>query len=177
MQVKARPFKATLEFIENRFGPAKLKTFLAEYSEFSIINETPDFDWLELNLFIRLSEKTDSYFGFGDLSLLYEIGVFSARQAFEKSHKLFKDITPLNFVQSGPALFASYYRVGRPEFEVLTDRKARLTIRDFCESKAVSKRIAAWLKEGITAAGAKHASVAESEPKDNTLSFCVEWEE
>jgi len=175
MQAKGRAFKATFEFIQHKFGDEKLKGFLKSYPEYEGASSFSDIDWYPLELFINLSERIDKHFGFGDLSLLFELGEFSASQAFDTSHKLFKSASPKTIIANAPSLLSSYYSKGEIEHEYVTDHKVNLTIKKFSSSPYLSKRIAGWLRRCLILSNAKTAVVKDTPVNPDSLKFSVEW--
>jgi len=175
MQVKGRTFKATLDYIREKFSKEKIRSFFEDFPEFVKTCDFMDAGWYPVDLFVKFSEKIDKFFGFGDSSLLVDIGAFSAVKAFETSHKLFKNLSPRILAANVQALLSSYYSSGKAEQEQLKENKFRIYIRDFIDSPFVSKRIQGWIAQAIRMTGAKEVHVHGEKSKGADVCFSVEW--
>jgi len=175
MEVKGRPFKVTIEFIKHKFGLDKLNSFILKQPKYKQIEDFSEISWYPANLFIELSEDIDKFFGFGDMSLLEELGEFSADSALETSHKLFKNMSPELFLTNGQAIFSSYYSAGTVKTNYLSEKKAEIHIENFGDSRYLSKRIFGWMKKILSTSAGWKIKLKEIQAKDR-MSFMLEWE-
>lgn len=175
MQVKGRTFKATLDYIKVKFSKEKIKSFFEDFPEFGKTCDFSDAGWYPMDLFIKFSEKIDKFFGFGDSSLLVDIGAFSAIKAFETSHRLFKNLSPKILIANIQALLSSYYSKGTIEETQLGENKFKICIRNFIDSPYVSKRIQGWIAQALKLTGAKEVHVHGERVKGADVCFNVEW--
>lgn len=175
MQVKGRTFRATLDYIAQKFSREKIDTFFADFPEFSKAGRFSDIDWYPMDFFLNFSEKIDKFFGFGDASLLIDIGAFSALQAFETSHKLFNKLSPQALASNIQTLLSSYYSSGKAEHEFLNANKVKIYIRDFVSSPFLTKRIQGWIAQAIKLTGAKEVHVHSVKTKHADICFNIEW--
>ena len=176
MQVKGRTFKATFDFIKQKFSQEKIKTFFKEFPQFVHAQDYNEIDWYPVDIFISLSEKIDKFFGFGDDSLLSEMGAFSARQAFETSHKLFRNLTPKIFISNIQTVLFSYYSEGVSELKFIKDNKVKICVTKFIASPFLLKRIQGWLSQALHLSGAKEVSVFSIPHKKADMCFDIEWQ-
>jgi hypothetical protein len=175
MQVKGRTFRATLDYISQKFSKEKIQSFFSDFPEFAKTGNFSDIDWYPIDLFLDFSEKIDKFFGFGDRSMLVDIGSFSCLQAFETSHKLFKNLSPLAMASNIQTLLSSYYSSGKAEYELLKQNKLKIYIRDFVSSILISKRIQGWISQAIKLSGAKEVHVHDIKTKNADICFNIEW--
>lgn len=175
MQVKGRMFKTTLDYIFQKFSKEKIKYFFSDSPEFAKTADFSDIAWYPMDLFISFSDKIDKFFGFGDASLLIDIGSFSALQAFETSHKLFKNLSPAALVSNIQTLLSSYYSKGKTEYEQINENKIIIYIREFASSPFIVKNIQGWLAQAIKITGAKEVHVHDIKTKHADICFNVEW--
>ena len=175
MQVKGRTFKATLDYIAQKFSREKISSFFSDFPEFSKTGKFSDIEWYPMELFLAFSEKIDKFFGFGDASLLVDIGSFSALQAFKTSHKLFSNLSPKALASNIQALLSSYFSSGSAEHEFINGNKAKIYIRDFVSSPFLVKRIQGWIAQAIKLTGAKEVHVHDIKTKNADICFNVEW--
>jgi len=174
MQVKGRSLKQTLDYLREKFGQQKLLSFLDKYQEFEAINSCSDIDWYPIETFISVLEKADSYFGYCDLSLLEEMGNYTAKKSFESSHKLFTGMKPATLFTNAPMIFSTYYSNGSAQAEFIKDTRVKLTLNNFPCSPHLSRRILGWSKGVIALTGGKNVKGSEL-PCKNGLSFIFEW--
>jgi hypothetical protein len=175
MQVKGRTFKATLDYISQKFSREKINSFFSDFPEFSRTAKFSDIDWYPMDFFLNFSEKIDKFFGFGDASLLVDIGSFSALQAFKTSHKLFNNLSPKALAANIQALLSSYYSSGKADHEFINENKVKIYINDFISSPFLSKRIQGWVAQAIKLTGAKEVHVHDIKAKNADICFSVEW--
>src|SRR5512138_1554080 len=119
MQAKGRAFKATIEYVSGKFGCDKLHAFFAGHPQYSCIADFHDLNWYDLDYYLGFSEAIDRHFGFGDASLLVEIGEYAAKHAFETSHRLFRDLSVESAISNAEAVFFSFYSAGTVEIKYL----------------------------------------------------------
>jgi hypothetical protein len=175
MQVKGRTFKATLDYIFQKYSKEKIKSFFSDFPEFSKTMEFSDITWYPMDLFLDFSDKIDRFFGFGDASLLIDIGSFSALQAFETSHKLFKNLSPNALASNIQTLLSSYYSSGKTEYELINENKLIIHIREFTSSPFIIKRIQGWVAQALKLTGAKEVHVHDIKTKHADICLNVEW--
>jgi hypothetical protein len=175
MQVKGRTFKATLDYISKKFSREKINAFFTDFPEFSNTVNFSDIDWYPVEFFLKFSEKIDKFFGFGDSSLLIDIGAFSAQQAFETSHKLFKNLTARALASNIQTILTSYFSTGRAEHEMINENKGKIYIKDFSSSPFLVKRLQGWIAQAIKLTGAKEVHVHDIKTKNADICFNVEW--
>lgn len=175
MQVKGRTFKATLDYIVKKFSREKINSFFSDFPEFSKTINFSDIEWYPLDFFLKFSEKIDSFFGFGDSALLIDIGAFSALQAFETSHKLFRNLSPKALASNIQVLLSSYYSFGKAEHEQLNENTIKIYIREFSTSPFLVKRIQGWISQAIKLTGAKEVHVHDIKTKNADICFNIEW--
>ncbi len=175
MQAKGRPFKITIDFLREKFGEQKLNSFFETFPEYKNITAYSDFDWYPLDGLITLSERADKFFGFGDHSVLIELGKYSAEKAMENSHKLFKGSPPEAMISRAQALFSSYYSAGTIEPEFKGSNRAVLVLKDFPSADGIIKRILGWMRACLKMTGAKNISVKQGPIKKGAVYFFVEW--
>jgi hypothetical protein len=175
MQVKGRTFKATLDYIAQKFSREKINSFFSDFPEFAKTGKFSDIEWYPMEFFLNFSEKIDKFFGFGDASLLIDIGSFSALQAFETSHKLFNALSPKALASNIQTLLSSYYSSGKAESEFLNGNKVKIYIRDFVSSPFLVKRIQGWIAQAIKLTGAKEVHVHDIKTKNADICFNIEW--
>jgi hypothetical protein len=175
MQVKGRTFTATMDYISKKFSREKISSFFTDFPEFSKITGFSDIDWYPMDFFLKFSEKIDKFFGFGDSSLLIDIGAFSALRAFETSHKLFKNLTPRALVSNIQTLLSSYYSSGKAAYDMINDNKMKIYINDFVSSPFLVKRIQGWISQALKLTGAKEVHVHDIKIKNADICFNIEW--
>jgi hypothetical protein len=175
MQVKGRTFKATLDYIAKKFSREKINSFFKDFPEFSKAGNFSDVDWYPMDFFLKFSEKIDKFFGFGDSSLLIEIGSFSALQAFETSHKLFKNLSIKALASNLQTLLSSYYSSGKAWLETVNDTRVRIYIHEFTSSPFLVKRIQGWISQAMKLSGAKEVHVKNVSVKNADICFNIEW--
>ncbi len=175
MQVKGRSLKQTFDYLKEKFGEQKLLSFLDKYQEFESINFCSDIDWYPVESFISLLEKSDSFFGYCDLSILEDMGAFAAKKSFESSHKLFTGMKPSTLFTNAPMIFSTYYSDGKAEAEFIKDSRVKLSLLNFPCSTHLSKRILGWSKGVIALTGGKNVKGNEL-PCKNGLIFLFEWD-
>lgn len=175
MQVKGRTFKATLDYLVQKFSKEKIKSFFLDFPEFAKTREFSDISWYPMNYFLEFSDKIDKFFGFGDASLLINIGSFSAKQAFETSHKLFKNLSPAALASNIQTLLSSYYSTGKTECELINKNKIIIHIREFTSSPFIIKRIQGWISQVLKLTGAKDVQVHDIKTKKADICLNVEW--
>jgi len=175
MQVKGRTFKTTLDYITQKFSKEKINSFFSDFPEFARAGKFSDIDWYPMDLFLNFSEKIDKFFGFGDASLLIDIGSFSALRAFETSHKLFNNLSPKALASNIQSLLSSYYSSGKADSEFINENKVKIYIRDFIASPYLAKRIQGWIAQVIKLTGAKEVHVHDIKTKNADISFNIEW--
>lgn len=174
MQVRGSAFKSILGYAEKKYGVERVKNFFIDNSCFYMIRDFIELDWYDLKLFLDYSEKVDKYFGFGDASMLFEAGEFAAKQAFESSHRLFKDMSIQSALTNAESVFLSYFSAAVVEIKYLKDNKASIYIRNLPVSPYLSKNICGWIKYAVKAIKAKEAFITENAPK-TCLCFTLEW--
>ncbi len=175
MQVKGRSLKQTFDYLKEKFGEQKLLSFLDKYQEFESINFCSDIDWYPVESFISLLEKSDSFFGYCDLSILEDMGSFAAKKSFESSHKLFTGMKPATLFTNAAMIFSTYYSDGKAETEFIKDNRVKLSLLNFPCSTHLSKRILGWSKGVIALTGGKNVKGNEL-PCKNGLIFIFEWD-
>jgi hypothetical protein len=175
MQVKGRVFKATLDYISEKFSKEKIKAFFSDFPEFAGMPEYSEIDWYPMEILVKFSEKIDKFFGFGDASLLIDIGSFSAMRAFESSHKLFKNLTPKAMASNIQSLLSSYYSTGTAEHEQISPNKFKIYIKNFISSPFLVKRIQGWIAQAVKITGAKEVHVHDIKSKNADICFNIEW--
>lgn len=176
MQVKGRTFKATFDFIRQKFSKEKIKSFFNDFPQFVQTQDYNEIDWYPIDIFISLSEKIDKFFGFGDTSLLADIGAFSATQAFETSHKLFRNLSPRALLSNIQTVLFSYYSEGISELEFIKDNKVKIYLKKFDVSPFLIKRIQGWLAQALRLTGAREVSVFSNMHRNAELCFDIEWQ-
>jgi uncharacterized protein (TIGR02265 family) len=175
LQIKGRTFRATFDFISQKFSLEKIQSFFRDYPQFFHAQDFSEIDWYPLELFIELSEKIDKHFGFGDAALLDDIGAHSARVALDSSHKLFKSLSPRALISNMQSLLSSYYSRGIAEHEFTAEKRAKLSIKDFCSSPLLCRKIQGWLKQALKLAGAKDVKISNIQLKTADMCFSIEW--
>ncbi|HMB01677.1 MAG TPA: DUF2378 family protein [Spirochaetota bacterium] len=175
MQAKGRPFKITIDFLREKFGERKLNSFFETFPEYKNITSYSDIDWYPLDDLIALSDRADKFFGFGDHSVLIDLGKYSAEKAMESSHKLFMGSSPEAMISRAQALFSSYYSSGTMESEFKGKNRAELILKDFPLSDGIIKRILGWMRACLKMTGAKNISVKQGPVKKGAVCFLVEW--
>ncbi|MGD0565782.1 MAG: hypothetical protein ABSA34_00440 [Candidatus Goldiibacteriota bacterium] len=174
MQVRGSAFKSILKYAEKKHGIERVKNFFIDNPSFCAIKDYIDLDWYDLKFYLDYSEKTDKYFGFGDGSLLFEAGEFASRQAFESSHRLFKDMTMQSALANAETVFLSYFSAAVVEIKYIKDNKASIYIKNLPVSPYLAKNICGWIKHAVKSIKAKEPSITETTPK-TCLCFTLEW--
>ena len=174
MEAKGRAFKASLEYLECKYDKSKIRSFFKSHPEFECIQKYQDLNWYSLEFYIRFSEKLDRYFGFGDAALLFKIGEYASRTAFESSHKLFRDLSMESAISNAQAVFLSYYSAAKTEIKYLNDNKVCVHIKNIPLSPYLKKMIYGWMQEAVKSIKSRDAFVSEQESR-NSLCFTLEW--
>jgi hypothetical protein len=174
MEAKGRAFGSALEYLECKFGQKKVQAFFKCHPEFDCVKKYNDLSWYSLESYLKFSEKVDKYFGFGDASLLFKIGEFSARIAFDSSHKLFRDLSIESAISNAQSVFLSYFSAGVAEVKYIKDNKVSLHIKNLPVSPYLGKSIFGWMQEAVRSVRSRDAFVAEQEDK-HCLCYTLEW--
>jgi|GEM_PF-1542983 len=174
MDVRGRAFTISLDYLEHEFGGKKVCDFFVKYPEFERVREYSDLNWYGMDIYLKFSEAVDKYFGFGDAAMLFKIGSYSAKNALETSHKLYKGLSMDSAISKAQAVLYSYFSAGAVEVKYLKERKASLFIRNFPVSPYISKIILGWMRESVKCAAARDAYVSEQENRA-CLCYTVEW--
>ncbi len=174
MGAKGKAFKATLDYLEEKYDQKKVKSFFQCHPQFEKIRKYDDLNWYSLDELLKFSECVDKYFGFGDASLLFKIGEHAAKDAFNNSHKLFKDLSIESVFSNAGAVFCSYYSAGAAEIKYIKDNKVHVCIKNLPVSPYLAKSIFGWMQHAVKAIKAKEAFVSEEEGK-KCLCYTVEW--
>lgn len=174
MKVKGRAFLYALEYAEKKYGCEKVKTFIANFPDFMEIKDYNDLNWYDLGLYIKFSESADKYFGFGDTSLLLEIGEYSAKKAFESSHRLFRDFSMQCAMSNAQSIFLSYFSTAIIEIKYLKENKINFSVKNLPVSPYLGKTIHGWLKHAVKSIKTSDTNVVELETK-LCLCYNIEW--
>ncbi len=174
MQVKGKAFTSALEYTDKKYGCEKVKLFFTHFPAFEEIKNYNDLNWYSIDMYLKFSESLDKYFGFGDASLLVEIGEYSAKKAFESSHRLFKDLSMQCALSNAQSVFLSYYSAGIAEIKYLRDNKITFSVKNLPVSPYLGKTIHGWIKHAVKSIKANDTNVVELEPK-TCLCYSIEW--
>jgi hypothetical protein len=174
MQVKGRVFASALEYAGKKYGCEKVNSFFVKYPAYEEIRNFNDLNWYDLELYLKFSESVDKYFGFGDASLLLEIGEYCAKTAFESSHRLFKDLSMQCAMSNAQSVFLSYYSAGVAEIHYLRDNKVSFSIKNLPVSPYLGKTIHGWMKQAVKSIKSSETNVQEMDAK-TCLCYSIEW--
>jgi hypothetical protein len=174
MQAKGSAFLSALEYAGCKYGGDRVKNFFIQYPEFEGVKLYTDLNWYDLKTFINFSESMDKYFGFGDASLLLEIGEYSAKKAFAGSHRLFKDISMRTAISNAQLVFLSCFSAGIAEIKYIRDNKIHFTIKDLPAAPCLGKTICGWIKGTVESIKTKDTTVTELDAKP-FLNYSIEW--
>ncbi|MCE5301345.1 MAG: hypothetical protein LLG37_10815 [Spirochaetia bacterium] len=174
MQAKGRAFRAALEYVEKKYGQDKLGSFYSLYPQFIPVSGYQDLGWYDLAIYLSFSEAIDKYFGFGDASLLVEIGEYSAIHAFDTSHRLFRDISVENALSNAQAVFFPFFYAGTVEIKYLKSKKISLHLNGCPVNPYLSKKITGWLRQSCKYLKTKNVTVRELKP-GKCMGYEIEW--
>ena len=174
MQVKGRAFICVLEYTEKKYGCEKVESFFSRFPDFEGIKNYDGLNWYNLALYLKFSENADKFFGFGDASLLTEIGEYSAKKAFESSHRLFKDLSMQCALSNAQSVFLSYFSAGVAEIKYLKENKINFSVKNLPVSPYLGKTIHGWLKHAAKSIKATDTNVVELDTK-TCLCYSIEW--
>lgn len=174
MQVKGRAFSCALEYAEKKYGYEKVINFFTRFPAYEDIKNYNNLSWYTLGLYLEFSENVDKYFGFGDASLLVEIGEYSAKKAFESSHTLFKDLSMQCALSNAQAVFLSYFSASVAEIKYLKENKINFSVKNLPASPYLGKTIHGWLKHAVKSIKTADANVIELDNK-TCLCYSIEW--
>jgi hypothetical protein len=174
MQVKGKAFTSALEYAEKKYGCEKVRSFFLHVPEYEQIKTFSDLNWYDMGMYMKFSESIDKFFGFGDASLLFEIGEYSAKKAFESSHRLFKDLSMQCALSNAQSVFLSYFSAGVAEIKYLKDNKINFSIKNLPVSPYLGRTIHGWMKHAARSIKASDTNVVELDAKA-CLCYSIEW--
>ncbi len=175
MQAKGILFVNTFNFLKNKFGTEKTNHFINSASKIKKLSSSNALEWIPVEEFIYLLAEVEKYFGFNDGRISEETGAYSANQAMETTHRLFKNMPPYGLINTAPAILSSYYTEAAVRIEHIRDNKVKMFFSGFPDDRFVSKRLLGWLKQGIVNTSAQNIRVTELDFTGG-IAFLVEWD-
>lgn len=137
--------------------------------------------WYPLDYFNQLTRAIDAVFGRGDLSLIPELGRYSAEAGLNTIYKVFIKVgSPEFIVQRAVRVWGQYYSSGELETEVLGQRRVKITLKNFeTPSRELCLSVLGWMQKTLEMSAGKSGKVTENKCRlkgDTVCEFLAEWE-
>ena len=183
VSIKAHSFKTLLKFIEKELtleqreaAIASLPPELRQYTQKVVLAS----DWLPFEAVTALTEAAAEAKGEPLESFTQRAGRFAANSAVNTIYKWLAFLkTPDYVLSKASQTFSTFYNRGSMDVERLSEKNARVTLREFPASPAACGRITGWMMELGEMTRAPNMQVIHTECRSKGAPCCqwlISWE-
>jgi uncharacterized protein (TIGR02265 family) len=182
-EVKGSVLRSRLTYVEEHGGAdavTRVLGALAPEDQAKLKALTP-IGWYPFEVGKHLDEAIVKVLGAGRPDFFEELGAASAQKNLTGPHKSFlAPGDPQRFLSMAPAIYATYYRTGRREYQRLGDKEGVLTTHDAeTFSKPDCLTVVGWYRKALEMCGCTGVRVTEEECRALGGKVCryrVVWE-
>ncbi len=182
-EVKGGVLKARLAFVEDHGGAEVVARVLGTLppEDQSTLKALTPVGWYPFEVGKHLDEAIVKILGAGRPDFFEQLGAASAVKNLTGPHKSFLvPGDPQRFLSMAPAIYATYYRTGRREYQRIGDKEGVLTTHDAeTFSKPDCLTVIGWYRKALELTGCSGVKVIEEECRAAGGTVCryrVSWE-
>ena len=181
-EIKGSVLKTRLAFVEEHAGAEGVEQVLTSLGpeDENTLRGIVSVGWYPFEIGKRLDEAIVKALGQGRLEFFERLGEVSAEKNLAGPHRSFlAEGDPQRFLRRAPAVYSTYYRTGRREYEQTGEREGVLTTHDAeTFSKPDCHTVMGWYRRALEMCGCKGVEVVEEECRATGGDVCryrVSW--
>ncbi len=166
MRVKGTVFKSTIKFVKEHWGEMGFQKVLSNLTdeESSLLSLTvSNASWYPFEVYINFSMSIEKEFGSGDLSLMRQIGGYSASEGLNSGYKIiFRMGNPFFITKIAQKAYSMYFDVGKLEL-IEENHDEKYVILKLSEISEIHdfhlERISGWIEQTFIMTGGHNPNV------------------
>lgn len=181
-EIKGSVLKTRLAFVKEQAGAEGVDKVLAALTpdDAHILKGIVSVGWYPFEIGKRLDVAIVSALGQGRMEFFERLGEVSAEKNLGGPHRSFlAPGDPHRFLRRAPAIYSTYYRTGRREYEQTGDSEGILTTHEAeTFSKPDCHTVMGWYRKALEMCGCTDVRIAEEECRATGGSVCryrVSW--